>query len=230
MAALIHEDLVARAPVAIEEPPPPEPEPQPEPVAAREPPPHSERAPQRELRASSRPETPLTPRATPPGQVAPPAESGRIIAEEAELTGPVDLTDNTFVMGTASAYVGGASASGGTNREPVPRGLVAQDAAPTATRGRPSLARPVQLDGSEWRCDWPASAVAQDIYQQFVVLRVVVRADGSVERATLLSDPGHGFGSAAVGCARHTRFSPARDAGGEAIRATSPPIRVRFTR
>lgn len=232
VAALIHEDLVARAPVAIEEPPPPEPEPQPEPepVAAREPPPHSEREPQRELRASSRPETPPTPRATPPGQVAPPAESGRIIAQEAEPTGPVDLTDNTFVTGTASAYVGGASASAGTNRDPVPRGLVDQDAAPTAAPGRPSRARPVQLDGSEWRCDWPASAVAQDIYEQFVVLRVVVRADGSVEQATLLSDPGHGFGPAAVGCARHTRFSPARDVGGEAIRATSPPIRVRFTR
>jgi len=171
-----------------------------------------------------------TPRVSPPEQVAPPAESGRIIAEEAEPAGPVDLTENTFVAGTANAYVGGASASAGTNRDPVPRGLVEQDAAPTAMPGRPSRARPVQLDGSEWRCDWPASAVAQDIYEQFVMLRVVVRSDGSVERVTLLSDPGHGFGIAAVGCAHHTRFSPARDAGGEAIRATSAPIRVRFTR
>jgi len=228
MAALIRKDLVARAPVAIEEPPPPAPEPQPEPepVAAREPPPHSER----ELRASSRPETPPTPRATPPRQAAPPAESGRIIAEEAETTGPVDLTDKTFVTGTASAYVGGASAHAGTNRDAVPGGLVDQGAAPTATPGRPSRARTVQLDESEWRCDWPASAVAEDIYEQFVVLRVVVRVDGTVEQATLLSDPGHGFGGAAVECARRTRFSPARDAGGEVIRATSPPIRVRFTR
>jgi protein TonB len=232
VAALIHEDLAGRAPVAIEPPPPPQPEvqPQPEPAIARAAPADVEHAPRPEPRAASRPETPPAARALPPGHVAPPAESGRIISEEAEPAGPVDLTDNTFVTGTASAYVGGASASAGTNRVAVPSGLIDPDARPTTTPGRLSRARPVELSGSEWRCDWPASAVAQDIYEQFVALRVVVRADGSVERATVLSDPGNGFGAAAVACARRTRFSPARDASGKAIRASSPPIRVRFTR
>lgn len=230
MAALIHEDLAAAAPIAIEEPPTPEPEPEPEPEPVTSPEPQpAEPTPALALRAQSRPETP-TPPATPPGQTAPPAESGRLVAPDVEPSGPVDLTDNTFVTGTASAYVGGASASAGTNRAPVPEGPTDRNAAPTATPGRPSRARPVQLAGNEWRCDWPASALTQDIYEQFVVLRVVVAADGSVERATVVRDPGHGFGSAAVACARRTRFTPARDAGGDPIRATSPPIRVRFTR
>lgn len=226
-AALIHEDLAAAAPVTIEEPPPPQAA---EPETPQEPPPVAEPASRPERRAAIRPEPEAAADDTPPGRIAPPAEAGRILSAETAPPGPVDLTDNTFVTGTASAYVGGASANAGTNRVPVPQGAADSDAAPTATPGRPSRARPVQLSGNEWGCDWPASAVTQDIYEQFVVLRVVVAADGSVEQATLVRDPGHGFGSAAVACARRTRFSPARDDRGQAIRATSPPIRVRFTR
>jgi periplasmic protein TonB len=227
MAALIHEDLAAEAPIAVEDPPHHEPAavPDPEPDVSRAPPRAARLAALPEPRERTRPEVPPAPSDTPTGQVAPPAESGRIIA-----TSPVDLTDNTFVAGTASAYIGGASANDGTNRVPVPEGATDPEAPPTATPGRPSRARPVQLAGSEWRCDWPASAVQQSIYEQFVVLRVVVRADGSVEQATVMSDPGQGFGEAAVTCARRTRFTPARDARGQPIRAVSPPVRVRFTR
>jgi protein TonB len=63
-----------------------------------------------------------------------------------------------------------------------------------------------------------------------VIVRAWVRADGSVEQASVVSDPGHGFGTAAINCTQHTRFNPARDAQGRPIRALSPPIRVRFTR
>ena len=145
-----------------------------------------------------------------------PGASGKIIASEVDASAPADLTGTTFVTGEANTYVGGVSTNTGTGTVPVME--------------RTSLARPVQLSGREWRCDWPASALAQDIYENFVVLRVLVDADGSVENAEVLQDPGHGFGDAAMGCALRTKFSPARNALGEPIRATSSPIRVRFTR
>jgi protein TonB len=63
-----------------------------------------------------------------------------------------------------------------------------------------------------------------------VVIRVVAAADGRAASAELVSDPGHSFGAAAIACALRTRLSPARDAAGDAVRARSPPIRVRFTR
>jgi protein TonB len=88
----------------------------------------------------------------------------------------------------------------------------------------------VSLQGQDWSCPWPAEADTEKIDEQTVVIRVVVAPDGKVESARVLSDPGHGFGPAAVACALHTRFIPARDAAGRALRAASPPIVVRFTR
>lgn len=223
MAGLIHEDLAAQSQVTIELPP------EPDPVA----PPVAEpagSAPRPAIRREPRAEAVHSPTPPPDRQPAPPAEAGRIVASETEDLGLVDFTDRTFVAGTASVYVGGASARNGTNQTPVPEGAVARNASPSANPGRFSLARPVQLSGNEWRCDWPEAAVARDIYEQFVVLRVVVRAEGTVERVSVVDDPGYGFGAAATVCARRTRFTPARDGNGQSVRATSPPIRVRFTR
>ena len=62
------------------------------------------------------------------------------------------------------------------------------------------------------------------------MIRVVVTARGAVESAEIVTDPGDGFGAAALACARRTRFSPALDPRGRPIRARSPAIRVHFTR
>ena len=72
--------------------------------------------------------------------------------------------------------------------------------------------------------------MTREIYEQSVTVRVTVRADGSVERASVIRDPGDGFGEAAVACALKTRFTPALNRAGEPIKAKSPPIKVRFTR
>ena len=192
MAALIHEELNAQAPIAIEQPAVEEPKPEPPP----KPKPRIKRV-----------AAPIP---------APPAGAAEIISVESKPAGPVDLTENTFVVGNAKTFVGGITSSKGTGTKP--------------TFDRPSLARPVQLSGNEWRCEWPSSAMNEDIYEQYVVLRVVVTASGKVENAKVLTDPGYGFGDAAVVCALRTRFSPALDANGQPIRATSPAIRVRFTR
>jgi protein TonB len=88
----------------------------------------------------------------------------------------------------------------------------------------------VSLPEQSWSCPWPAEAEAERIDEQTVIIRVVVNADGFAASAEMLEDPGHGFGRAAVACALHTRFTPARDRKGRPVRAVSPPIRVRFTR
>ncbi|MDD9944662.1 MAG: TonB family protein [Myxococcales bacterium] len=229
MAAAIHRNLAAQAPIAIEAPPATELRdgPPPEPAEVSSLPPEPVPRPAKRTRPVR---APVGPTSEPDARPAPPTEAGRVVAAPAEPWGPVDLTDATFVSGTATTYLGGASAGSGTNEASVPQRAVDRNASSSSKSKTPSGARPVQLLGGEWRCDWPEAAVVQDIYEQFVVIRVVVRADGTVERATTDTDPGHGFGRAAVECARRMRFSPARDASGLPVRATSPPIRVRFMR
>ena len=216
LAARIHAELGRRAVIDVLPPPPPPSESPPPP-----PPPPS---------ASARP-APAAPRARPAAsepRAAPPAAAGAIVA--AAPAEPVDLTRDTFVTGGATAYAGGATTSSGTNQAAGPPGAVDPRARPTARAGGADRSRAVALDGDEWRCAWPREADAAQIDQQWVVLRVRVRRDGRAASARLVSDPGHGFGRAAVACALSTRFEPARDADGDAIEADSPPIRVRFTR
>jgi protein TonB len=162
--------------------------------------------------------------------VAPPAAAAQAVAVGAERTAPVDLSASTIVTGQATAYHGGATASRGTAPPPA---ATTTSPAPAVDHGNPlrgGRARAVSLSASEWQCPWPRTAGFVDAVEQSVILRVVVRADGSVESASVLRDPGGGFGPAAVACARATRFTPATDQAGKAVRAVSPPIRVRFTR
>lgn len=216
IAAMVHHDLNTNAPTAIETIKLPEPEPEPEPPAAppASPPPQAA-APQ-----------PKAARAAAPQPSASPAQAAQIIAADA----PIDLTADTFVTGTASAYAGGATTTRGES--PTKVDAVAPVSAPTTTSQNQSetVAQPVSLTSEQWQCPWPADALAQDLYEQFVIVRAWVREDGSVERASVVSDPGYGFGAAAMACALRTRFNPARNARGAAVRSLSPPIRVRFTR
>jgi protein TonB len=266
MAAVIHADLAEQAPIAIDaaqRPPAPEevqPEPESAPVpdstpevvtevaefvdeAARPEPVPSIVRPSRDT-SSAEIEAPADPPANPaePAQAAQAGQAGQVLTADPETAGPVDLTDNSFVAGTASAYVGGATTSAGTGIAPVSMSAVNRDGEavagtsaaaaqpPAEARRRRSRARPVQLQGGEWNCDWPAAALAQDIYEQAVVVRVVVDSAGDVVDASAAADPGYGFADAAIACARQRRFTPARNDDGENVRATSPPIRVRFTR
>lgn len=227
IAFLVHQELTQNTPLELDESPPPAPiEPAPPPPAVEPEPSVVEPA-----TAISRLRTPPA-AATPEraGDLAPPAQAGTIVAQEANPSAPVDLTGDVFVTGSASAYAGGATTRGGTNPVAVSPEHVDRAAAPTANPGTADNSQPVQLPQSEWRCPWPGAALAEEIYEQSVLLRVVVRADGSVESVRIIEDPGYGFGPAALACAERTRFSPARDSQGRSIRATSPPIRVRFTR
>jgi protein TonB len=186
---------------------------------------------------------PPVPPALPEREAAPRRPSARHIshpsdarAPEAELaqaatvvgrdpSGPVDLTSETVVVGAANAYAGGATQTQGKGTAPASPRPASGDSA--AGLGPPV---PVGLATQSWSCPWPSEAEAIPIDEETVVIRVVVRPDGSTESVTIVSEPGHGFGDAAATCAMRTRFTPARAAGGQPLRAWSPPIRVRFTR
>jgi protein TonB len=163
-----------------------------------------------------------------------PAEAATVITRTADA--PIDLTAETFAVGTARAFPGGHTAGQGRGTYPVAgtADLRARAAGGGADGpGNGLLARrgrPVTLAEGTWSCPWPAQADAERIDAQTVVIRVRVGPSGVVEAVELVSDPGAGFGAAAEGCARRTRFAPARDATGVAIAAWSPPVRVHFSR
>jgi protein TonB len=182
-------------------------------------PPEPERAPPKTRAVSRRPAE-----ARPP----PPAQAGKVVAREPNPNAPVDLSGETFVVGSASTYAGGVTTPSGTN----PVAVQTRDVDPRSPpgSGEADHSSAVALEDPDWRCPWPREAEDEQIDRQIAMVRVVVRPDGSVESAQILSDAGHGFGQAAVACAMRTQFVPARDARGRAIRAQSPPIRVRFTR
>jgi protein TonB len=164
---------------------------------------------------------------------APTPEVGRaasVLAPEPDPGAPIDLTGDAIVTGQATAYAGGVTTSAGTSAAPGRGGQAKTGAGDAVVATAVDRASPVSLESERWSCPWPREADSEQIDEQTVILRVVVDASGVADRATVLADPGHGFGAAAVACALRTRFVPARGRDGEAVRSTSPPIRVRFTR
>lgn len=178
--------------------------------------------------SAARAPAPLATEAAEPASPTEPAQAAAVITQD---SAPIDLTGETIVTGSGTRLGGGVSSSQGNSESGTQAPHVEQAPALSEPRGQsPTLTRAVRLDAAAWSCDWPREAVAEDIYEQAVVLRVVVRADGRVEAAQLVDDPGHGFGRAALACAKRTVFTPALDEDGAPTRALSPPIRVRFTR
>lgn len=140
-----------------------------------------------------------------------------------------------MTQGDGQRYSGGVTARSGTGSEPGrPGAQPGGSGSATASTGggaqASSRARSVRLRAQDWECPWPSQARDLTLARQVVMLRVLVRADGSVGTAEVLTDPGHGFGDAALACARTTKFQPALDGDGKAYAATSPPVRVTFER
>jgi protein TonB len=159
-----------------------------------------------------------------------PAQAGKIVA--ADPSAAVDLPGINFVTGTAKTYAGGTTASDGKSPIPVtgPVNPAGPPATPRPAAPEKDLSAQVTLENDEWSCAWPREADTESIDEQSVILQVVVGPDGKAESVKIVSDPGHGFGAAARGCALATRFSPARDKNGKPVRAPSPPLRLHFYR
>ena len=157
----------------------------------------------------------------------PPAQAGEIVAK-AEPS--LDFTEDAFVTGQAPRFAGGVTALTGTNTDAVRTSTVDPNARPGGPQGEGSLARSVSLSARDWTCPWPDEAEMLGIDEQVVLIRALVDTAGKAKKVTILADPGHGFGKATLECAKSAQFQSARDAKGEPYTATSPPIRVRFTR
>ncbi|WP_437894823.1 energy transducer TonB [Sorangium sp. So ce124] len=216
----------ARPPLQVEHvvdlaPPPPPPSPSPREEAP------APRAAERSLARAAAPAAARAPAATaaPP----PPAQAGQVALAE-NAAAPLDFTGFDIAVGRGGRYAGGVTSSAGTSAQAVNAARVDPSAPPERRQGGTSRARPVGQPAREWNCLWPREADALSVDEQTVVIRTVVRSDGTVASAELLSDPGYGFGQMSLACARKQRFLPAADEGGQPITATSPPIRVRFTR
>jgi len=201
----------------------------PPPAPARPPPPTS---PEPRPRATAPKPAVVGRPAQPAAQQAPlavaPSRTAQAIAASPEV---LDFTDFDIVSGDGDRFVGGVSSSDGTNTIASRGENVAKGGAVGSSEGSgASLARGVRLPDGDWSCPWPDDARAIHDWEREVRVRAVVRVDGSVASVELLSDPGHGFGEAALRCARAARFSPALDAAGHPVESRSPPIRVRFVR
>jgi periplasmic protein TonB len=208
LAAQLHEEMGRERVVELSPPPPPPPpKPVQPPPAQREPLARSPRSAPR--RADSRP--------------PPPAQAGRIIAQEGPPA-PLDLTGDTFVTGTAQAYPGGVTSPSGTN----PNAVESREVDPKAPPGEPDRSRRVAL-ADEGCARWPPEAEAEPIDQKEVVTRLVIRPDGTVSSVKVIGDPGQGFAAAAIECAQRARFTPALDAAGRPIQV-QVQFRWHFTR
>jgi TonB family protein len=201
MALIVHDELQDEDTVTLEDEKPKEektPTPTPTPVAS--------------AAAALTPVADATPAA--------PAAAAQVMTAEGD---PVDLSDDTFVSGTAALPSGGITASSGVQTNKATQAL-----APLVEA--PDLSTKVTLVGDDWKCAWPSSAEGEVINEQDVIIRVDVDASGKVVNASLVKDAKGGFGEAALACASRTRFVPAKDKNGKPVRALSPPIEVHFSR
>ena len=134
------------------------------------------------------------------------------------LDGPVDLTGvdlsedrapRTFTPNARSPRTTGVAATG----------------RPRATgKSRPARARRHRVN-----CAFPPEAAEHDIDRASVTLSVSLDAAGKLVRVRILSDPGYGFGQAALDCAKTMAFDPALDDDGTPV-ASRPAVRIRFKR
>jgi protein TonB len=157
----------------------------------------------------------------------PPAKAGGALARAPASSEPVDFGDG-LAIGAGSVYAGGATTSAGTSTKAV-EGPVSLQPEPPPAAEAPDLSRPLALADPDWTCPWPREADDTQIDEQEAVIRVVVGPEGRGESASVVQDPGFGFGAQAARCAMDADFFPAHDRSGRPVRAASS-IRVRFTR
>ncbi len=109
---------------------------------------------------------------------------------------------------------------------------VAQGSGATVAFGvAPPEAASARLLAASWKeCPFPAESDTAKIDSAVVVLRAKVDVEGQATQVSVITDPGHGFGAAAVACATREKYQPARDANGRAVAGETKPFRVRFER
>lgn len=217
-------EVEVREPEKVEEKkpdPPPEPAPDPEPAPKPEP----------------------TPQAKPvddPYKDAPPpaaAKAQEILTQKTD--DPLDFSQDGFVSGKGPGGIGYVSSEGTADKATSPKAQVGGDPKGTGTTPGaavqgpppPDLSKPPTISGSSaWNCPFPPEADAAQVDQATATIVVTVRPDGSPQSVSVTNDPGNGFGRAARTCALGRKYKAGLDKAGQPTTATTPPIRVRFTR
>lgn len=100
---------------------------------------------------------------------------------------------------------------------------------PKPRRPKKDMSSPVKVLGGISNCPFPAAADLNQVDRAVVVLSVTVGSSGRATRASVVSDPGYGFGAKARACSMNGRYEPARNRDGRQITKTIT-LRVRFTR
>ena len=126
--------------------------------------------------------------------------------------------------GTADFGVRGATAAGVGNTPVNPSAAPSDGVTPAANLSRP----PRLTEPDACRGFYPSEANADE---GGATVTVIVKANGEVSQATVLSETpaGQGFGHAARTCLSRKRFAPAQDRQGAAVIARTS-VRVRFSR
>lgn len=141
-------------------------------------------------------------------------------------TGGTDLYDDP---GSDFGSPGGSPTGTGTGTAAA-SGTGTGTGAPPVAVAKPDQSRPASVVGTAWNCPFPAEADADGVDSATATIVVTVGEDGSPRSVSVVSDPGSGFGRAARQCALSRRYVAGLDRDGNATTATTPPIRVRFTR
>jgi protein TonB len=162
------------------------------------------------------------------------AQAGAVLTAPPDPNEPVNF--DGIISGNADAFAGGNTTANGTSATAV-RVAPGASGVPGGTGTAPTgprdvdRSRPAKLAGStDWHCPFPPEADVEQIDQAFVIVQVATRPDGSPERVSIISDPGHGFGRAAQRCAMQERYEPAFNHDGNPIAGLTKSIRVRFER
>lgn len=200
-------------------------------------------------------EKPASPQPEPTSPTAPTLKAAAPVAPMAARAGALLTARDDAPKTTASeapvefvtdpngtSYGGGVVARGGTsdfgekgaNATGTPSATAATT--PIAPARKPDdivapgdLSRQAKLSGDDaCRGFFPAAA---SVDSALVTVALVVRANGAVSTASVVSEtpPGQGFGAAARSCMLSSRFAAALDREGKSV-TSATTVRVRFTR
>jgi protein TonB len=161
------------------------------------------------------------------------AQAGKALTREDQGGG------DSIASGDSSDPMYGLVAGGGTGNVPTrnPRAKIGGKAGGHGTSTRadavlePDLTRGAHAPSVITDdCPFPVESDLAGIDHAVVLLVVTVLPDGRAGAVTVLSDPGHGFGRAAIACAKRQVYTYARDRHGTHLQADTNPFNMRFTR
>ena len=205
-----------KQPPPEEPPPPPPPPPIPEQVAAAPP-----------------------PKIDDPYKDSPPPAAAKAAAVQTAKDDSQEPLSFPGAMTNGDGNAGyGAQSGNGTGDKPVTTPGAKATGTPGGTgtgtapqAAAPDRSKPPTLVGStSWNCPFPPEADAEGRDSATATIVVTVRPDGSPQNVSIVADPGSGFGRAARACALTRRYQAGLDRDGKATTASTPPIRVRFSR